>query len=348
MGADPDILVFGTPTRDNDIDSQADTDSDDKHLPHEHHCCNATTLPAYPYGMLFFWTICVGQEYPVPQFSNLQVINSTLDDDSFKFFFGTTMDDVETEFFHAIAIQAAYPTRGPNKHCRTTAYYNWGQDSEETDFQLAAQGIQLEPIPHNKGSDLESDLEDRVLRDDSFACGIDSVLTELYWQTLIDFTVKAPNPRGSACAGYCVIPVADRSTVTEATYQNHVLSDYFRDCQYKIATAVEWSKAFDALFPPKGVDKRGMVKNYGQFWYYAMWMKLCLETMSEETFKLFCGALRLKFNKLYWIPAAKTDQIWATKPNSNYRKLSGLPTDAPSLQIFINPLIVTRPQWNSE
>ncbi|KAG6815370.1 hypothetical protein H0H87_002495, partial [Tephrocybe sp. NHM501043] len=110
------------------------------------------------------------------------------------------MDDVETEFFHAVAVRAAHPTRGPNKRRRTTAYYNWGQDSEETDFQLAAQGIQLEPIPHEEGSDLESDLEDRALRDDPFVRGIDSVLTELYRQALIDFTAKAPNPRGSACA----------------------------------------------------------------------------------------------------------------------------------------------------
>ncbi|KAG6906930.1 hypothetical protein DXG01_011320 [Tephrocybe rancida] len=353
MGADPNILAFGTPTRDNDVDSQADTDSDDERLPHERHRRDATTLPAYPYGLLFFRSIRVGQKHPVPRFSSIHVLNSTLDDDSFKFFFGTTKDNIETEFFRAVAVRKAHPTRGPNKRRRTAAYHNWGQDPEQPDFQLAAQGVQLEPIPHDRGSDLGSDAEDEALRDgaledDPLAGGIDPILTQLYRQALVDFTEKAPNPRGSARAGYCVIPVAERSTVTEAAYKSHVLSDYFRDCQYKIASPAEWTKAFDALFPPRGVDKTGAVQNYGQSLYYARWLKLRQQTTSDKTLELFRQALKSRFNKLYWIPAARTDRIWATKPEVSYKKLSALPANVPSPQIFINPLIRTRPQWNSE
>lgn len=330
-GADPDILAYGTPTKDDDVDSQADTESDDDLPPRAKRRREDDRLPAFPYGLVFLRTIRIGESHPVPRLQRDDIYMSSK---AFQYFFKVDLEDVETEYFRPRLVQGSNPQRVQNKVKRTMAYYNWNEDEENVrDFDLARRGIRLPSTERDGGSDMDEDDQPVVEAGDG---DIDARLTQIWRQFLIDITAKSPNKKGAWDTAYCVLTEAERLQVTEETYKNRRLSSYFRDCQWKVAKAEEWQEIFNKLFPPlnRGV-LCGKVQNYGSMKYYGDWAKL-KEAVDSASFTCIRDAVKVKFNSLYWMPAAQSDRIWKTKYDPRFQKSSGAPAQQAAPMVLIN------------
>jgi hypothetical protein len=164
---------------------------------------------------------------------------------------------------------------------------------------------------------------------------IDEELTKVWRQFLLDITQKAPNKKSAAEPSYCVLSDDQRMEVDERTYQNRKLSEYFLDCQWKVASSSEWDLVFDRLFPPKnGRRLAGKVQNYETTQYYPNWAKL-KDRADDETASRMRQALKKKFDSLYWMPFAQTDRIWRTKVDPKFNKSSGVDRGVAAPQVFV-------------
>ncbi|KAF8956187.1 hypothetical protein BDZ97DRAFT_1764028 [Flammula alnicola] len=327
--ADPDILMYGAPTADDDVDSDRSTDSeDDLPLPVKRRR-TANTAPACPYGLLFFRPMCIGIDHPVPRFRK-EIIFPFISEKTFKYFFGVKLDEIELEFFRATLIAPAHPSRVQNKARRTPHYYNWGQDSDANAFDLTQRGYQLTTPPCDEGSDLSEDENEPENLD------IDKEMTSVWRQFLLDITSKAPNSKRAHDPSHIVLSQEERTSVNEDTYKNSRLSSYFRDCQWKIATHDEWNMVFRRLWPDPTAQLAGKVQNYTSTVYYPKWQSL-LARADAATIRRMRASLKEKFDELYWMPFAQTDRIWGTKYMNSFRKSSGFNERDAAPQIMINP-----------
>lgn len=183
---------------------------------------------------------------------------------------------------------------------------------------------------------------DQMNEDQDEGGDIDEELTKVWRQFLLDITQKAPNKKSVMDASYCVLNNQERREVTESTYQNHKLSDYFRDCQWKIASGSEWTLVFDRFFPPKnGRGLAGKVQNYETMQYYSKWAKLKERANDEAAIRMRQG-LRRRFDTLYWMPFAQTDRVWRTKVDQRFSKSSGVGVGVAAPQVFVRD---ERPLW---
>ncbi|RDB15070.1 hypothetical protein Hypma_005467 [Hypsizygus marmoreus] len=334
-GADPDILAYGSPTADDDVDSEADTDSEDEDGPARvRQRRDAVTIPAFPYGMVFLRRIRVGVAYPVPRFNRGPQF---LSQKSFRYFFGVDFAEVDTEFFGAGLVVPRDPTRVQNKTRRTLVWYNWGQESEDKIFHLVDRGYAMNPGDHDEGSDVEMDkeAEEEDATKQFSDMDLDTALTWIYRQFLLDVTSKAPNRLLTQEKSYCILTTEQRTRVTEATYKNERLSEYFRDCQWKVVGAKHWQLIFDRFFPPKGKKLPSSSQNYRSMKYFLLWDDLRGKT-DAATFYRIRGEIKARFDKLYWMPFAQTDRVWWTKFDKTFTKSSGLPRLDASPLVFVN------------
>lgn len=323
--ADPDILLFGTPTGDGDIEMDSDSDSDDHHP-----LRRRNTAPAIPYGLLFFRPIRTGPHHPVPRFQHDQ--SAFISNKAFEHFFGCKRSEIATKFFRSMRVAQVNHARINNKTRRTAAYVNWGQDTEATVFNLTRRGYRLSSPARDVGSDLGSS-EDEVEPEEQ---DIDKVLTNVWRQFLSDITLKAPNPKQAYRPSYVVLTAEQRTSVNENTYKNSELSAYFRDCQWKIGSEDEWSMVFRRLWPDSGDLLAAKAQNYDNTLYFPMWHSI-MGKADPATVQRMRKSLRSRFDKLYWMPYAHSDRIWRTTHHSSFRKSSGEPERAAAPQIIINP-----------
>jgi hypothetical protein len=195
--------------------------------------------------------------------------------------------------------------------------------------------------PHDCGSDIDdSDQEGEEVEADPRQAA-----TVLWHQFLQDITVTSPNYKDTARSSYTVLTNTQCKAVTEKTYENPTLSDYFRDCQWKYATDEEWDSCFNQLFPPQHAKKRHpKAQNYFRTIYYGKWEDLKMRT-NLQTYKEMRRVIKIRFDTLYWMPFAVRDRIWWTKKHDGMVKMSGIPHDAPSLRILVNSSINNPPRW---
>ncbi|GLB33116.1 hypothetical protein LshimejAT787_0100010 [Lyophyllum shimeji] len=333
-GADPDILAYGSPTDDDDVDSQTDSEAEDE-PPTTRRRRDAVTLPSYPFGLVFLRRIRVGEQYPVPRFSN---DGQFISPRAFRFFFGVDHEDVDAEYFRKALTQKAHPDRVRNRAKRTPAWHNRDQETTRKDFNLARLGYELTPPMRDRGSDVDEDEEHSGAEERD----IDDEITAVWRQFLIDVTAKAPNKKNAHEPSHCRLSTEERLLVTEDTYQNRKLSVYFHDCQWKLADRKDWQNVFDRLFPPKGHIFTGNVQNYLSTSYIPMWEKI-KSRADDDTYLRIRQDIRKRFDRLYWMPLAQTDRIWYTKFDAKFTKSSGLNRRAPSPLILINSS--TPPTW---
>ncbi|KAF8870793.1 hypothetical protein CPB84DRAFT_1754274 [Gymnopilus junonius] len=82
-------------------------------------------------------------------------------------------------------------------------------------------------VPYDPGSDLENNKNVGNMPDEPISVNV--LLTHLWCQFLLDLTVKAPNQKGVHKPSYCILTAEQCLSITEATYQNMMLLDYFLD-----------------------------------------------------------------------------------------------------------------------
>ena len=152
---------------------------------------------ANPYGLVFFHSLRVGPDYPVPR---LDSTPRTLSDRSFRYFFKLSFSDVGEEYFRRAPIQLLEPGMRSNNRTRLTRPYI--QEDDTPLPELFDVGVQLPPLPRDPGSDIESDGSEQEVEDDS-----DTALTKLWLQFIRDVTQKCSNKKAGDQNGYCKLPI---------------------------------------------------------------------------------------------------------------------------------------------
>jgi len=233
---------------------------------------------------------------------------------SFKFFFNNM--DVDQ-------VRAKYQTTGfvdrnivalsrfTTNRQRMTAYLPEPGTVEPTIFNLANEGFQLAVPAHDNGSDREmspaseNDVED-----------IDTEISQLWRQFVMDLTCKSPNQRGSTNPSYLKLNEVQRRTGSEAPYHNNRFDEIFTAVYYKDASEKEWETSFRWLLPPLGHQSSTAVQNYRQSPYYQKWMQM-LEANAQEPAVI--ERIRKEFwdriRTWSWIPKAESDKMWPTSVN---------------------------------
>jgi len=324
--ADPDILAYGTPVHESDT-SDTSEDSEDDEPPRKRRR-GPDTLPAYPYGLVFLKTIRTGDRYPVPRLSRSDFNTKKV----FHHFFQMGTESLQQELVAKTMVQATNPNRVSNNARQTPRWDDSRAGQRIRKFKLAAKGYTLLPPPVDGGSDLGSEEEGDV----EIGEDINAAIQRVWHQFLLDITAKVPNRRGFDEPSYCKLSADERSRVTEATYTNQELSDYFLDCQWKLVAPQTWLRLFNRLWPKKGINlSTGKVQNYKSTEYYKLWAVI-RQRADEETVEGIRKAIKRVFDKLYWMPNAQGDRIWRTKHDPTFQKSSGIDLCQAAPQILIN------------
>ena len=290
-GADEMYLAYGR---------AVDEDDDDGYE-------ERATLPSNPHGLVFFHSLRVGQRHPVPRLRS----GNVLSDKSFRYFFGVDIDEIDDSYFRTAArVERPGPILRSNNRTQRTRRYQ-GDATPRKLFHLGARGFKLQAVVVDDGSDLEHDGNDTdgVSGDD--LKDIDMELTKLWLQFIPDITQKVSNRRGGD--GYCNLSAEERRLATEGIYKNLHLSDFFNDCQWKVARGSEWENVFDNLFPFE--DRLGKTQNYKSTLYYRRW-KVIRDRADESTLEAIRRALKSRFDTLLWFPCAHGERIWITTSNA--------------------------------
>jgi hypothetical protein len=351
-GADPNTIAFKPRTShdehdgDDHVEESRSTDSDDSMVPRPRLRATANTVPYNPYGLVFLRTIRVGDRYPVPRLQRSDLLRfQMLSPHAFQNIFNTTRDEVDAEFFQSDMVKKPHPTRVPNKVHRTARRIvrnNAGR--EDRLFDLTSKGYKLPEPAVDEGSDMDvgSDHQPVLPASDD---NLDSKLSNLWRQFLVDLTAKAPNPKSAVLPSYCKLSAEQRSKVHDRDHQNIKLSDYWNDCQWKISTEDEWCLIFDRLWPDKDKILCGSsVQNYKSAIYYIEWTTLTSNS-DLPTVSAMRKELRKRFDSLFWVPHAQTDRIWHTKYLKGFQRSSGDDHLQPAPRILINWAADRRPSW---
>ena len=335
-GADPDNLAYGSPTKDDGVDSGIDD-----FLPTiRRREDEMQTLPSHAYGMVFLRMICVGRDHPVPRLFN---DGSALHPKAFAYFFKASMEEIRNNIISSQIRRPVNEDRVSNKTRRTPIYFDYASVEDNTpvrpEFSFAEQGCSLRPVPVDKGADAEPPEE--VFPDDE---DIDVTLTNLWRQFALDITSRGSNCKGSHAESHIVLNMAARLHVTPDTYKDRNLAAYFRDCQWKVVSHREWLAIFNCLFPPPGQKLSPSAQNYAQMRYYLDWASI-LERADGDVIVKMRTALKEKFDEFYWMPHACKDRVWKSRYLSLYTKSSGHPRKEPCPLVAIAP-DSPLPLWN--
>lgn len=289
------------------------------------------THPHNPFGAVFFRRLVLAPDTTVPRMRKGPGISSR----AFKHLFHASQEIIEHKYF-PIGLVASNDTPVSrivtNKTALTPVYVNFTEEELPVIFHLAAEGHELPPPPVDNGSDQEEVL-------DSAQSNIDTMLSQLWRQFLIDLAIKSPNPTDANVPSYCLTAADERLLVGEEYYQNRKLSNVWTACSYKIGTASEFETVFRNLFPPSK-HQLGKSQNYKQCLYFRDYKKFVATTANADTVAAVRAELKKRFEKLFWIPHAQTDRIWATKVIRQFKRLP-VGTSGPSPRILVRG----KPTW---
>lgn len=323
VGADADVLAYGTPDHD-DLFDPADSDDDDD-IPRE--TAGDGTLPGYPYGVIFLHGLRVGPAYPSPRIDmrGLRFFSPS----AFRYFFKADLDDVLLKFLSTAAVLPRNEHRIRNKVRKTPRHIEEPTDTNL--FDLTSKGHRLPTPVRDEGSDME---EEEVVEEPNPI--LDEGLSKIWRQCFQDIVSKSPNQRGANNPSYCKLSKEEQKQVNEETYKDTRLSNFFHDCQWKIAEKGEWEANFQRFFPPRDKKLAGSTQNYLNMPYFLEWDDL-KGKLADDTYEAVYSAMRARFHKLYWMPCARSDRVWWTKVGlTGFKKSSGCDETKPSPQVLIN------------
>lgn len=269
---------------------------------------NYRRVPHIPFGCIFFRRMVCGE---VPR---LRMYGPLLPAKSFQYFFKMDIDAVEAQYTSTglvdknIVNQIRFPTakrKPPKFFGPTEKIFDLARDDHELAVPVIDDGSDVEPEarPDSPPSSGEEDH------------GIDTELSRLWCQFVSDVTMKSPTPRntGGRRPSYMKLTPTERSSGSEAPYNNLRLDQVFTDVYYKIATEEEKATSFNHLFPPRGYVSTTAKQNYRHCPYYQKWMKI-LEQNNDNA--ALIDRIRSDFReRLFgwkWMPKAESDKMWTT------------------------------------
>ena len=301
-------------------------------------------FPTNPHGLVFFHSLRIGQLHPVPRLKS----GKALSDKSFYSLFGIDFEDVGEDFFRSASVRSSVaPLRSKNKVRRTKRYAPPDDAPPAMLFHLQVRGVELQPPVRDEGSDLDEE-EEGEGEGEGVRNGqgnVDQQLTDLWRQFIHDVTQLVPNRRSADVDGYCKLSSEERAVGGDGLYKNLLLSNFFNDCQWRVANSDDWDAAFNHLFPlgqkTRTAKKPLKVQNYGSCKYFTRWTDIKDNAGDEGTLNTIRRALKSKFDTLLWFPSAQADRIWPTRVHR------------PHFKKFVNdgqpaPWVICqrRPSWN--
>jgi len=250
----------------------------------------------------------------------------SLPSDAFKFCFNGMSEEAVRYKYYSVGIRppsVEAQHRVTNKTKKTPTFMG----AQTTLFNLASRGHALPPPPVDEGSDMEEEDGD----DEMFGGDIDTQISQMWHQFLVDLAMKTPTPQGGGDS-YFTLNASARSNVKEEVYMNLTLSDTWIKVYWKLATVEQRQSSFRNLFPEQGHEVNSKVQNYLQCTYYRKWKEICATTNSV-TVQAIREQIEKKFLALNWVPQATRDRIWNTqKKLSGYQKFpSDLAGPAPHI-----------------
>jgi hypothetical protein len=203
-------------------------------------------VPYMPYGCIFLRCIMIGEVVP-----HLRIGGTVLTEPAFKFWFeGMTLDQVQAMYQKSSVIpRNTLAGKRPTNKAKMPTYINFTGTPEPPLFDLESLGHTLPPPTQDDGSDID-DRETPPPADEHPT--IDTFLSQLWRQFVIDLTGKAPNPQGITNPSYLKLTTVQRREGKEDIYKNLTLSDVFTDIAYRNASSADSKRAFKWLFPEPG------------------------------------------------------------------------------------------------
>ena len=301
-----DVLVYNTSRR---ADWQQEEEAEEEEEEGEGEPNNRRVharVPYIPYGCIFFRRIMVGDIVP-----RLCIGGTALTEPAFKFWFeGMTLDQVQAMYQKSgIISRHALAGKRPTNKGRMPTYINLTGAPEPTLFDLQSQGHTLPAPTQDDGSDIE-DRSSPPPAEESPT--IDTFLSQLWRQFVIDLTGKAPNPRGIANPSYLKLTAVQRREGKEDIYKNLTLSDVFTDVSYRNASSADWQRAFKWLFPEPGFRTTTAVQNYPSSPYFATWMTFIEDPENLALISAARSEIWKRVRGWSWIPDAQQDKMWPT------------------------------------
>lgn len=258
-----------------------------------------------PYGCVFFRRLMLGDA------PRLRVGGPILSPPAFKFWFhGLSIEEVTAKYqTTGIIDRKALAIKRPGNKGRMPLYVNWTGVPEPQLFNLAAKGHTLPPSADD-GSDMDDQSSSRSA---SPAPTIDSFLSDLWRQFVIDLTGKSPNPRGATNPAYVKLTGVQRREAKEDIYKNPTLSDVFHAVAYRSASREDWMRAFKWLFPKPGHKTTTATQNYPTCPYFRTWMSFIDDPKHDEVLiKDVRQEIWKRLREWSWIPDAQQDKMWPT------------------------------------
>src|SRR5258705_1262522 len=123
-------------------------------------------------------------------------------------------------------------------------------------FNLEDWCVHLHPLLQDDGSDIK--MEEQV--PDEIGNDVDAAVTSLWRQFIQDVTQKVSNRKSVDKDSYCKLMEEIQANPDETLYKNLYLSNFFNDCQWRLALGAKWERTFSHLFPVK--TKLLSVQNY--------------------------------------------------------------------------------------
>jgi hypothetical protein len=266
-----------------------------------------TRVPYIPNGCVFFRRLMIGEIVP-----RLRIGGTLLAESAFKFWFdGMTIDEVKAMYQRSGVIpRSALAARRPTNKGRMPIYTNLTGAPEPTLFDLQRQGHKLPPPVLDNGSDIEDRSSPPP---DEEPATIDTFLTGLWRQFIIDVIFKAPNPRGNINPSYLKLSADQRREAKDDIFKNLTLSDLFTDVAYRNGSTQDWTRAFKWLFPEPGFKTTSAIQNYPSCPYFKKWMNFIENPDDLEVVTASRQQIWKKIKTLRWIPDAQQDKMWSTK-----------------------------------
>ncbi|KAJ8690100.1 hypothetical protein PTI98_011560 [Pleurotus ostreatus] len=201
-----DVMAFGTPTDDNDVGSDGESDNE------EH---SSTTIS--------------GQHW------------QTDGERAFTFFFGTNLKGIQHFDFGTTIRRPPNPDRIRNKVTKTPKLWPEAENRElDHPFTIPDDAIhRIQPMDQDEGSDLGDD--DTV--DDGLPGNVNDALELIWKEFLVDLAEKSPNRSSRQDPSYCRLDANQRKRIRESAYIGDP-TEFFDDFQWKYASVEEWRRVF--------------------------------------------------------------------------------------------------------
>jgi hypothetical protein len=292
--------------------------------------------PQTPAGLIFLRHITIPPEASMVRFMDS---NCQLPDRMFKKIFEKSLEEIEHKVNPSgFRTRDSVPkSRHPERKTLTSKRNrdDYEQDPDNATFpQLNNILVEFETPEY--GPDLEENAMPVYIQP---AEPMGLTVDRLFAQYASDIIQKIGNPKDVRLGSYCPLNRGARERITLDDITTADLGKLFTTVQWQQATAEEWYKNFNHLFPRKNHITPSSAQHYHLMAYYAEWKKAMLQLSDEDAGNVRASMFQ-RYNTLVWVPAASGDRLWnysRTEGWNNLPPAQGLRRNQGGPKVYFSP-----------